>query len=72
MSIWKFRVGRRIGSASLVADAWNDSVDIVSAGAALAAVGLTLLDPTRFLAADHYRRLHGRRLCNLHGLACLA
>jgi cation diffusion facilitator family transporter len=54
MSTVKFRVGRRIQSASLVADAWNDSVDILSATAALTAVGLTLYDPTRFLAADHY------------------
>lgn len=50
----KFRVGRRIHSASLVADAWNDAIDILSAMVALAAVGLTLLDPQRFLAADHY------------------
>ena len=50
----KFRVGRNIGSAALHADAWNDAVDIVSGLAALAAVGLTLYDPGRFLAADHY------------------
>jgi cation diffusion facilitator family transporter len=54
MAIVKFRVGRKIGSGSLLADAWNDTVDIVSAGAALSAVGLTLYDPDRFLAADHY------------------
>ncbi len=54
MSTLKFRVGRRIGSASLVADAWNDAVDILSAAAALCALGLTLYDPARFLAADHY------------------
>jgi cation diffusion facilitator family transporter len=50
----KFRVGRRIGSAALVADAWNDTVDILSAGVALSALGLTIYDPARFLAADHY------------------
>ncbi len=50
----KFRVGRRIGSSALVADAWNDSVDILSAFTAMAAMGLSVLDPTRFLAADHY------------------
>jgi cation diffusion facilitator family transporter len=50
----KVRVGRRIGSASLVADAWNDAVDILSALAALTAVGLTLWDPDRFLSADRY------------------
>ena len=54
MSTVKFRVGRRVGSASLTADAWNDAVDILSAAAALAALGLTLHDPVRFLAADHY------------------
>jgi cation diffusion facilitator family transporter len=54
MSMMKFRVGRQIGSASLVADAWNDAVDILSASAALCALGLTLYDPARFLPADHY------------------
>ena len=50
----KFRVGRRVGSAALVADAWNDTVDILSAAAALTGLGLTLYDPQRFLAADHF------------------
>ena len=50
----KFRVGRRIRSSALVADAWNDAVDILSALAALTAVGLATYDPGRFLAADHY------------------
>ena len=50
----KFRYGWKIGSAALVADAWNDSVDILSAAAAMTALGLTLYDPARFLAADHY------------------
>jgi len=54
MSAIKFRVGRRIGSASLVADAWNDTVDILAAAAALTAVGLVMYDSERFLAADHY------------------
>jgi cation diffusion facilitator family transporter len=54
MSTIKFRIGRRIGSESLVADAWNDAVDILSALAALVALGLTLYDPSRFLAADHF------------------
>lgn len=54
MSALKFRVGRRIRSASLVADAWNDTVDILAAVAALTAVGLTIYDSSRFLAADHY------------------
>lgn len=54
LSYGKFRVGRRIRSAALVADAWNDAVDILSATAAAAAVGLTIYDPSRFLTADHY------------------
>ena len=54
MSGIKFRVGRRIGSAALVADAWNDTVDILAAAVALTAVGLAMYDRQRFLAADHY------------------
>jgi cation diffusion facilitator family transporter len=54
MSVVKFRVGRRIQSASLIADAWNDTVDIFGATAALTAVALAMYDSARFLAADHY------------------
>jgi cation diffusion facilitator family transporter len=54
LSAVKFRVGRRIRSAAIIADAWNDFVDILSAIAAMTALGLTLWDPRRFLAADHY------------------
>jgi cation diffusion facilitator family transporter len=50
----KFHYGRQIRSAALVADAWNDCVDILSALAALAAVSLTILAPQQFLAADHW------------------
>jgi len=50
----KFRYGRKLRSAALTADAWNDTMDIVSALAALAAVGLALSDPARFLNADRY------------------
>lgn len=53
MATIKFRVGRRLASAALVADAWNDTVDILAAVTALVAVGLALYD-IRFLAADHY------------------
>lgn len=53
MATIKFRVGRRESSAALLADAWNDSVDIVAATTALVAVGLAMYHP-RFLAADHY------------------
>ncbi len=54
MASVKYRFGRKIGSVALAADAWNDGVDIVSGIAALTAVSLTLYDPQRFLAADHY------------------
>lgn len=49
----KFRIGRSAGSSSLVADAWNDAVDLLSAAAALVAVGLARFDPARFFVADH-------------------
>ena len=54
MSTVKFRVGRRLRSSALLADAWNDAVDILSALAALTAVALANFDPERFLTADHY------------------
>ena len=54
MSAVKFRVGRRIQSGALVADAWNDTVDILAAATALTAVTLAMYDSSRFLAADHY------------------
>jgi cation diffusion facilitator family transporter len=50
----KFRVGRRIGSGALLADAWNDGIDILSSAAAFGALALTITDPTRFLEADSY------------------
>jgi cation diffusion facilitator family transporter len=50
----KFRYGRRIGSSSLVADAWNDAVDILSGAVALAAVGLALYSPEHLTRADQY------------------
>jgi cation diffusion facilitator family transporter len=53
MSLTKWRLGRRIQSSSLTADAWHDTVDVLSGTVALIAVGITLLDPARFGAADH-------------------
>jgi cation diffusion facilitator family transporter len=50
----KTRHGRQIGSTSLVADAANDSVDMLSGAVALVALSLALFDPARFLRADHY------------------
>ena len=50
----KFRYGRKIGSSSLLADAANDGVDILSGAVALAGVATALINPERFLRADHY------------------
>lgn len=54
LSTMKFRYGRRSRSGALVADAWNDTVDMLSGTVALAALGLTLADPARFMHADQY------------------
>jgi cation diffusion facilitator family transporter len=54
LSAVKFHYGRKLHSAALRADAYNDSVDILSATVALAALAFTLSDPVRFAAADHY------------------
>jgi cation diffusion facilitator family transporter len=54
MSVVKFRLGRRLRSSALIADGWNDAVDILSSLAALTAVALATYDPSRFLVADHY------------------
>ena len=54
LSVVKMRAGNRLGSSALVADAWNDTVDILSGITALIALGLTLSNPDRFLSADHY------------------
>jgi len=54
LSTLKFHYGRRTRSGALIADAWNDTVDILSGTSALIALGLTLFDPARFLHADQY------------------
>lgn len=50
----KSHYGRKIGSTALLANAWNDAVDMISGVAALAAVSLNLYDPVRFAGADEY------------------
>jgi cation diffusion facilitator family transporter len=45
--------GRKISSSGLIADAWNDTVDVLSGAVALAGLSITLLDPAKFAAADH-------------------
>jgi cation diffusion facilitator family transporter len=58
MSAAKLRFARKIGSSALAADGWNDTVDIFSGCTALLGLGITLLDPERFSAADRrYRHL---------------
>jgi cation diffusion facilitator family transporter len=54
LAAYKFRYGRRLKSDALLADAWNDTMDSVSAVAALIAVGMTLADRVRFVEADRY------------------
>ena len=52
MAMQKFRVARQIGSLALRSDAWNDSVDILSAITGLVAVLLARSFPDSLLAAD--------------------
>lgn len=52
LSSAKWRYGRKIQSSGLIADAWNDAVDIFSGATALLGLGLTLLAPDKFSAAD--------------------
>jgi len=54
LSAVKFRYGTRVRSAALIADAWNDAVDILSGAVAMAGLTITLYDPSRFARADHY------------------
>lgn len=49
----KYRQSREIGSSSLLADAANDGIDILSGIVALAALSLALFDSARFPRADH-------------------
>lgn len=52
LSVYKMRTGRKIGSSALIADAWNDAVDILSASVALIAVAMSVLNPVLFRQAD--------------------
>jgi cation diffusion facilitator family transporter len=49
----KHYYGRKIRSDALLADAWNDAVDILSGFTALIALGLAVSNPARFASADH-------------------
>jgi cation diffusion facilitator family transporter len=50
----KYRHGHDIGSSSLMADAANDAIDMLSGSVALVALSLTLWRPVEFARADHY------------------
>ena len=52
LATWKFRIGKRIASTSLQADAWHDLSDLLSTTVALIAVILTLSNPARFGLSD--------------------
>jgi cation diffusion facilitator family transporter len=54
LSLGKFKYGRRLGSAAIVADAWHDGIEILFGVIALAALALTLYDPEHFGAADRW------------------
>ncbi len=45
--------GKKINSSGLVADAWNDTVDVLSGAVALGGLSLTLIYPAQFPLADH-------------------
>ena len=54
MAVMKMRAGRAARSAALTADAWNDSVDILSGSVALISVLLAVYDPEHLPNADRY------------------
>jgi cation diffusion facilitator family transporter len=52
LSLYKRRIGRKIGSSALEADGWHDMTDLVSTTVALIAIGFTVIDRERFGFAD--------------------
>ena len=53
LAMFKFRYSRKLQSDALRADAWNDSMDTLSAVVALGAVAMAVHWPYRFPEADH-------------------
>lgn len=53
LSAYKRRYGRKIQSSGLIADSWNDTVDIFSGATALIGLSLTLFAPAKLSVADH-------------------
>ncbi|HEV8412035.1 MAG TPA: cation diffusion facilitator family transporter [Bryobacteraceae bacterium] len=54
LAVVKMRAARAARSAALTADAWNDSVDILSGSVALISVLLAVYNPTHLHDADRY------------------
>jgi len=54
MAVFKMRAGRATRSAALTADAWNDSVDILSGSVALISVLLAVYVPDHLRDADRF------------------
>ena len=54
LAVVKMRTGRAARSAALIADAWNDSVDILSGSVALISVLLAVYNPGHLRSADQY------------------
>ena len=54
LAVMKMRARRAARSAALTADAWNDSVDILSGSVALIAVLLAVYNPEHWHDADRY------------------
>lgn len=52
MALTKRRYARKIRSSAMKADAWNDTVDVLSGTTALAGLGIELINPTAFAFAD--------------------
>jgi cation diffusion facilitator family transporter len=53
MSLTKRRLGQKIRSTAMQADATNDMLDVLSGSTALVGLSFTLFDPRKFVAADH-------------------
>ena len=59
--------GRKLNSASLKANAYNDAIDMLAGLVALAALGLTLYDPGRFLPGGPLWSVRDRADHDVHG-----
>lgn len=53
LAFLKWKSARSMSSSSLAADAWHDLTDLFSTLVAIAAVSISLLNPSKFHKADH-------------------